>query len=182
MIESLYIVDSSGLRLFSSPLSGAKQPESDLISGFIVAQFQYFRDAYGEETKKFTLEKKEILIQTYDAEGKTIILAITYESGNEREEKFSALVLDRLAKAIKPKQDIFRGIDGGVPKELQGGIAEIVEDVLRRTACLYLVKGFMGITDHCDKVDAPTGGRPCDFSYAVRQCEFYSSRVDSAQS
>jgi hypothetical protein len=173
-------VDSSGLNLFSSPLSGFKQPESDLISGFIVAQFQYFRDAYGEETKKFTLEKKEILIQTYDADGKTIILAIAYESGNEREEKFSALLLDRLAKALKPKQDIFRGIDKGVPKVLQGGIAEIAEEVMKRTACLYLVRGFMGLADHCDKIDAPTGGRPCDFNYAVKECEFYRSRIDGA--
>ena len=178
MIESLYVVDSSGLCLFSSTLTRAKEPEPDLVCGFIVAQFQYFRDAYGEETRKFTLEKKQILIQTYEADGKTIILAITHALENEREEKFSAVILDRLVKALKPKEGIFRDIEAGVPKSLQGGIAEIVDDVLKRTSCLYLVKGFMGITDHCDKVDAPTGGRPCDFNYAVKQCEFYSSRVD----
>jgi hypothetical protein len=178
VIESLYVVDSSGLCLFSSTLTGAKQSESDLVCGFIVAQFQYFRDAYGEETKKFTLEKKEIRIQTYEADNQTIILAITYALGNEREEKFSALILDKLAKALKPKEDILASIKEGVPKALEGGIAEIVDDVFKKTACLYLVKGFMGITDHCDKVDAPTGGRPCDFNYAVKQCEFYSSRVD----
>jgi hypothetical protein len=178
LIESLYVVDSSGLCLYSSTLIRSKAPEPDLVCGFIVAQFQYFRDAYGEETRKFTLEKKEMLIQTYEADGKTIILAMTYQLGNEREEKFSSVILNKLAKALKPREGLFRDIDKGVPRVLQGGIAEIVDDVMKGTACLYLVKGFMGITDHCDKVDAPTGGRPCDFNYATKQCEFYSSRVD----
>jgi hypothetical protein len=158
-------------------LTRAKEPEPDLVCGFIVAQFQYFRDAYGEETRKFTLEKKEIRIQTYEVDGKTMILAVTHALGNDREEKFSAIILDKLIKALKPKEGIFQGIAAGVPKALQGGITEIVDDVFKKTPCLYLVKGFMGITDHCDKVDAPTGGRPCDFNYAIKQCEFYSSRI-----
>lgn len=178
MIESLYVLDSSGLCLYSSTLIRLKQPEPDLICGFIVAQFQYYRDAYGEDTKKFTLERKEIQIQTVEVQSNTIILAVEYSLGNDKEEKFSAALLDRLTRELKSKEEIFGVLGEAVPKALTGGIAEIVDDVLRRIPCLYLVKGFMGLGDHCNKIDAPTGGRPCDFSYAARECEYYSSKID----
>jgi hypothetical protein len=179
LIESLYIVDSSGLCLFSAPLVPMKQFEPNLVCGFIVAQQHYFRDAFGEDTKKFTLEKKEILIQTVDLKSRGILLAIAHALGNEKEEKFSKIILDNLAKGLKSKEKVFRSLSDGVTQSFEEEIAELVKKTLKSIPCLYLVKGFLGITDHCDKIDAPiTDGRPCDFDYAVKQCEYYSAKSD----
>nr|MDO8100801.1 hypothetical protein [Candidatus Njordarchaeota archaeon] len=179
MIESLYVVDSSGLCLFSSPRIAVKQFEPNLVCGFIVAQHHLFQDAFGEETRKFTLEKKEILIQNIDLKDRNILLAIAHTIGDEREEKSSKIILDSLTKAFKNKEKIFRNLSGGVTRDFEEEISELVEKTLKAIPCLYLVKGFLGITDHCDKIDAPiTDGRPCDFDYAVKRCEYYSAKSD----
>jgi hypothetical protein len=179
MIESLYIIDSSGLCLYSSPLMPMKQFEPNLVCGFIVAQHHYFQDTFGEETRRLMLEKKEILIQTVDTKDKKIILAIAHAIGDEREEKFSKIILDNLAKVIKSKEKVFSKVSDGITQDFEKDVAEIVTKTLRAIPCLYLVKGFMGITDHCNKIDAPiTDGRPCDLIYAVNQCEYYSAKSD----
>nr|MDO8135607.1 hypothetical protein [Candidatus Njordarchaeum guaymaensis] len=179
MIESLYIVDSSGLCLFSSPLVPLKQFEPNLVCGFIVAQHHCFQDAFGEETRRFTLEKKEILIQNVDLKDRNVLLAIAHTIGSEKEEKFSRIILDSLTKAFKNNEKIFRNLSEGVTKDFEEEMAELVKKTLKAVPCLHIVKGFLGITDHCDKIDAPiTDGRPCDFDYAVSQCEYYSAKSD----
>lgn len=177
MIESLYIVDPSGLCLFSAPLGPTKNFDADLVCGFITAQNQYFKDAFGESTSKFTLEKKEILIQTVDLKGKNVLLAIAHAVGNKKEEKFSKTILDNLAKTLKSKEKVFMNITDGLTRASKEELGKIVEKALKSIPCLFLVKGFLGITDHCEKIDGPiTDGRPCDFDYAVKQCDYYSSR------
>jgi hypothetical protein len=78
---------------------------------------------------------------------------------------------------LKSREKVFMNITDGLTRASKEELGEIVEKALKSIPCMYLVKGFLGITDHCDKIDAPiTDGRPCDFDYAVRQCDYYSSR------
>ncbi len=178
MIESLYIVDSSGLCLFSSPLGPSKSSDPDLVCGFITAQNQYFKDAFGENTSKFTLEKKEIIMQNVDLKGRSLLLAIAYAIEDKKEEKFSKVILANLAKALKNKESALTIIIEGLTKTLKEELGQVVEKTLSSILCPYLVKGFLGITDHCDKIDAPIrDGRPCDFNYAVKLCEYYIPRT-----
>ncbi|WXG47372.1 MAG: hypothetical protein WED05_12050 [Candidatus Atabeyarchaeum deiterrae] len=178
MIESLYIVDSSGICLYSAPLSSAKQVGSDMICGFIVAQNQYFQEAFGESTKKFTLEKKEILIQTVDLKSRNVLLALSYNLGDKREESFAKTILDGLSRSLKGKEQIFKNLPGISTKELDEELSKILEKTLKNILCLYLVKGFLGITNHCRKTDTPiTDDRPCDFNYAVFHCDRYNLKT-----
>jgi hypothetical protein len=178
MIESLYIVDSSGLCLFSSPLGSSKILEPNLLCGFITAQNQYFKAAFGENTSKFTLEKKEIILQMVNFENRSLLLAISYTVDDKKEEKFSKIILNNLAKALRSKQVALTIMIEGSTETLGEELGKIVEGTMSSIPCLYLVKGFLGITDHCNKVDAPiTDGRPCDFNYAVRQCNYYMPRT-----
>jgi hypothetical protein len=174
MIESLYILDSSGLCLLASPLVPMKRFEPNLVSGFIAAQYQYFQDAFGEQTRRFMLEKKEVMIQSTDLKESKILLAIAHTIGNNKEEKFSKIILDNLVKAFKTKEEIFAGLSDGVTKSFAEELSRLVYETLEAIPCLYLVKGFLGITNHCDKIDSPiTDSRPCDFQFAVTKCEYY---------
>jgi hypothetical protein len=178
MIESLYIVDSSGLCLFSEPLGSARSIEPDLVCGFITAQNQYFKDAFGESTSKFTLERKEIMIQTVELGSRSLLLALAYAAGDKKEEAYSKVLVNSLAKALRTREGILRIIAEGPAKTMRNELGQTVEKTLSNILCLYLVKGFLGITDHCDKADVPiTDGRPCHFCYAVNECNYYMPRT-----
>jgi hypothetical protein len=178
MIESLYIVDSSGLCLFSEPLGSTKSVEPDLVCGFITAQNQYFKDAFGESTSKFTLEKKEIMIQTVDLKSRSLLLALSYAVGDKKEEAYCKVLVNSLSKALRSREGVLRIIAEGPAKTLVDELAQVVEKTFSSILCLYFVKGFLGITDHCNKADVPiTDGRPCHFCYAVTECNYYMPRA-----
>jgi hypothetical protein len=178
MIESLYIVDSSGLCLFSESLGTAKSIDPDLVCGFITAQNQYFKDAFGEATSKFTLEKKEIIIQTVDLKSRSLLLALAYTVDDKTEANYSKVLINSLAKALRTKESVLRIIAEGPASTLKAELGQTVEKTFTSTLCLYFVKGFLGITDHCNKADLPiTDGRPCHFNYAIRECNYYMPRA-----
>jgi hypothetical protein len=178
MIESLYIVDSSGLCLFSEPLGPTKSFDPDLVCGFITAQNQYFKDAFGESTSKFTLEKKEIIIRTVDLKSRSLLIALAYAVDDKTEEAYSKVLVNNLAKALRAKESVLRIIVEGPAKTLKDELSQVVEKTFSSIFCLYFVKGFLGITDHCNKVDLPiTDGRPCHFQYAVKECNYYMPRT-----
>lgn len=174
LIQSLFIVDSSGVCLFSLPLASGKQFEANLLSGFIVAEYECFRDAFGEETRRLSLERKEILIRNIGFRTRKLLLVIVHALNSEKEDGYSAVLLDHLAKALKKKGQVVGRLPKGVADESDTGLGEIVEDTLKSLPCPYLVKGFMGITNHCQKVDSPIkSNQTCDFAYATRQCRRY---------
>jgi len=178
MIESLYVVDSSGLCLFSESLGAAKSIDPDLVCGFITAQNQYFKDAFGETTSKFTLEKKEIIIQTVDLKSRSLLLALAYAVDDKQEANYCKVLVNSLAKALRTKESVLRIIAEGPATTLKAELGQMVEKTFSSTPCLYFVKGFLGLTDHCNKADLPiTDGRPCHFYYAVKECNYYMPRA-----
>jgi hypothetical protein len=175
MIESLYIVDSAGICLLSAPLMPVKLLNPELTGGFIVAEHHGFREALGEAPRKLTLEKREFLIQRVESKKKSLLIAIAYALGKEKEERFAKIVLERLARRLK-RSNFFERYTEGAAKVPDKELEEAVVDTLKGIPCPRLVKGLLGITNHCQKIDAPiTDNRSCDFNYAVSECQHYTS-------
>jgi hypothetical protein len=174
LIQSLYIVDSSGVCLFSLPLASVKQFEPNLLSGFIVAECECFRYAFGEDTKRLSLERREILIRNVGLKTRDLLLVIVHALNSEKENGYTEVLLDHLSKALRKKGHVVRRLPKGVADESDTAFKEIVESTLKSIPCPHLVKGFMGITDHCQKVDSPIkSNQSCDFAYATRLCQYY---------
>lgn len=175
MIESLYIVDSAGICLLSAPLMRVKPLNPYLTAGFILAEHHGFTQALGEAPRKLTLEKREFLIQRVESKKKNVLIAIAYAIGKVKEEKFARIVLDSLAGRLKKSSFFERYTEGAatVPDE---ELEEAVVDTLKDIPCPHLVKGLLGITNHCQKIDTPIkDSRPCDLNYAVNECLSYKA-------
>jgi hypothetical protein len=175
MIESLYIVDSAGICLLSAPLMHGTALNPDLTSGFIVAEHNGFRQTLGEAPRKLTLEKREFLIQRVESKKKNLLIAIAYAIGKEKEKRYAKIVLEKLAERLK-KSRFFERYTEGAAKVPDEELEKAVVDTLKGIPCPLLVRGLLGITNHCQRVDAPvTDNRPCDFSYAVNECRHYAN-------
>lgn len=177
MIESLYIVDSAGICLLSASLMPVKTPDPHLTACFIVAEHHGFQETLGEAPRKLTLEKREFLIQRVESEKKNILIAIAYALGKEKEERFARIVIERLAERLKKSKFFGRYTEGAarVPDE---ELENAVVDTLTGIPCPHLIKGLLGITNHCQKIDATMmDSRSCDFNYAVNKCQHYTTRV-----
>jgi hypothetical protein len=179
MIESLYIVDSSGLCLYSTPLAAKERYDPDLISGFMIAQQKSFKQFFGESTKVLKLQKRQILLQNLDLKDRNMLIAIAHEIGNEKEEKSSRAIIESLVIGLKSKKDrILKEpasvVTDGIRRELEA----IVNKTLKSTKCVFFVKGFLAAKDQCERTNSASDNRPCDFYYAVNQCERYSPRTN----
>jgi hypothetical protein len=176
MIESLYIVDSAGICLLSAQLTPGEMLSPHLTSGFIVAEHHGFQEAFGEAPRKLTLEKREFLIRRVESKNKDILIAIAYALGKEKEERFARIVLERLAQRLKESK-FFEHYTEGAAKLPDEELEKAVVDTLNSIPCPHLVKGLLGITNYCQKIDAAiTDSRSCDLNYAVNKCERYSLR------
>jgi hypothetical protein len=177
MIGSLYIVDSSGICLLFAPLMHTKKPNSDLTGGLIVAEDLAFQELLGEAPRKLTLEKREFLIRRVESKKKNVLIAIACALGKEKEERFANIVLERLAERLK-KSKFFDRYTAGAATVPDPELEEAVADTLKGIPCPGLVRGLMGITNYCQKMDAPiTDNRSCDYNYAVNECRHYMTRT-----
>lgn len=174
LIDSLYIVDSSGVCLFSLPLSSAKQFEPNLLSGFLVAEYECLRDAYGEDAKRLSLERKEILIHKVPLKTRNLLLVIVHTSNGEKEDGYSEVLLDHLAEALKKEARVVKRLPSGVADESDTGLDRVVEKTLKSLPCPYAARGIMGIKHYCRNDDSPIKNHLlCDFSFATRECTRY---------
>jgi hypothetical protein len=175
MIESLYIVDSAGICLLFSPLMQVQTLNPDLTGGFIMAQQDGFRQTLGEAPRRLTLEKREFLIQRVESKKKNLLIAIAYGLRKEKEERYARTVLETLADRLK-KSRFFERYTEGAAKVPDEELEEAVADTLKSIPCPLLVRGLLGITNHCQRIDAPiTDNRSCDFNYAVNKCQHYAN-------
>jgi hypothetical protein len=180
MIESLYIMDSSGLCLYSTPLAAKERYDPDLISGFMTAQQKSFKRFYGESTRILTLQKRQILLQNVDIKDRNMLIAIAHEIGNPKEEKTSKTLLEGLVTGLKSRKDrILKEPPSIVTDVIHHELELIVDRTLKSIRCVFFTKGFLASKDQCERTNSPTDGRPCDFYYAVRQCERYSPQTTS---
>jgi hypothetical protein len=175
MIESIYIVDSSGLCLYYTPLAAKERYDPDLISGFMIAQQKSFKQFFGESTKVLKLQKRQILLQNVDLKDRNTLIAIAHEIGNEKEEKCSRAIIAALVTGLKNRNDqILKEPASVVTDEIRRELEAIVNKTLKATKCAFFVRGFFVAKDQCERTNSPTGNRPCDFYYAVNQCERYN--------
>jgi hypothetical protein len=178
MIQALYIVDSSGVSLFFLPLSSVKHFEPNLLSGFLTAEYECFRDAFGEETRRLSLERKEILIRKVTMKTRNLLLVIIHALESEKEDGCLEVLLDHLSEALKKEEQVVKRLPKGVADESGTGLDEIVEQTMKSLPCPYLAKKFMGITHRCEKDDSPIKSHlQCDFAYATQLCQRYKQIV-----
>jgi hypothetical protein len=180
VIESLYIMDSSGLCFYSAPLAAKEHYDPDLISGFMVAQQKSFRQFFGESTKVLSLQKRQILLQSVDLKDRNLLIAIAHEIGNPKEEKISRGIIESLVTGLKSRKDkIFQGPESSATYTIRQELGAIVDKTLKSIRCIFFIKGFLAVKDECERTNSPTGNRPCDFYYAVKKCERYTVRETS---
>ena len=177
MIESLYIIDSSGICLLSAPLMPTRVLNPELTGGFMLAEHLGFRQALGEAPRKLTLEKRGFLIRRVESKKKNLLIAIAYILSEKKGERLAETVLESLAKRLK-KGKFFGRYTEGEAKIPNEELEEAVADTLERIPCPYLIRGLMGITNHCRVIDAPiTDSRQCNLGYAVNECQQYARVV-----
>jgi hypothetical protein len=147
----------------------------DLTGGFIVAEHNGFRETLGEAPTRLTLQKREFLIQRVESKKKNLLIAIAFALGSEKEERFAKIVLRNLSERLK-KSRFFDRYTEGAAKVPDEELEEAVTNTLKSVPCPLLVRGLLGITNHCQKIDAPiTDNRSCDFDYAVNKCQLYAN-------
>jgi len=177
LIESLYIIDSAGICLISAPLMPVKLLNPELTGGFIVAEHLGFREAIGESPRKLSLEKREFLIRRVESRKKMVLIAIGYAIGEKKDERFAEAVLEGLAERIK-KSNFFKRYIEGEAKVPDEDLQDAVSDTLKEIPCPRLVRGLLGVTNHCQKIGAPImDNRPCNLKYAVDECQHYTGKV-----
>jgi hypothetical protein len=164
--------------MYFLPLSSAKQFEPNPMSGFLVAEYECFRDAFGEETRRLSLERKEILIRKVAMKERNLLLVVVHALNSDKEDSYLEALLDRLSDALKKEGGIVKRLPKGVADESCAGIEEIVKQTLKSLRCPYLVKGLMGIKHHCQKDDSAIKSYPqCDFAYATQLCQSYKQKA-----
>jgi hypothetical protein len=178
MIESLYIMDSSGLCLYSAPLAAKERYDPDLISGFMIAQQRSFKQLYGESTRILTLQKKQIILQNVDLKDRNMLIAIANDIGNPKEAKTTKTLLEFLVADLKNRKDrILKEPSSVVTDTIHHELELIVNKALKGVRCPFFAKGFLASKDQCERTSSSTDGRPCDFCYAVKECDRYNPRV-----
>jgi hypothetical protein len=106
------------------------------------------------------------------------LIAIAHQIGNEKEEKCSRTIIESLVTSLKTKKDrILKEPASVVTDAIHSEVEAIVNKTLKDTKCVFFVKGFLAIKDRCERTNSPTGNRPCDFYYAVNQCERYNPQT-----
>ena len=171
-------MDSSGLCLYSAPLAAKERYDPDLISGFMTAQQKSFKQFYGESTKILTLQKRQILLQNVDLKDRNMLIAIAHDIENPKEAKTSKTLLEALVAGLKSRKDrILREPASVVTDAIQHELELIVNKTLKSFRCPFFTKGFLASKDQCERTNSPTGGRPCDFHYAVKECDRYNPQT-----
>jgi len=179
LVESLIIIDSSGLCLYSAPLAVKAQYDPDLISGFIIAQQKSFKQFFGENTNVLKLQKRQILFQGVDLRDRNLLIAITHEIDNRKEEKIARTILEGIVATLKTRKDRILGEPASVVTDkIQNELEKIVEKTLKGIRCPFFLQGFLAVKNHCQKTNSATDDRPCDFNYAVKKCERYNLKEE----
>lgn len=163
--------------MYSAPLAAKERYDPDLISGFMVAQQKSFKQLFGESTSVLTLQKRQILLQSVNLKDRSLLIAIAHELGNPKEEKFSKAILEGLITTLKNKKDkILREPPSAVTETVRRELDKIVSRTLEDIPCLYFVKGVFLSRSRCERTNSLTEGRPCDFNYAVKECDRYNAK------